>query len=300
ASLGSLRATAASSRSISVDAWITVLIRCVLLDQELHRKPYSPLEVLAEWANGIEAAARRVQGEVASPIEAESVRLERELKRVEADLARQTDLVSRGIILAEEYIPARDRLRANRETIQKQLADLTANTGAASFDLCDAVPVIEGLLQEWDVLSTDDRRRLLMELIDRVEVWRDRLAPARIVVVPRWEGGAPVIRELPGRHRMEELQAAIVKVLDEAPEELRYKELVEAVDQVAPSARRTVARAVRTLVEDGALTRRVVPGRATFYGLADPDDGQPREKVMPLAEAMRAERAVRGSMPLMS
>ncbi|MEV5895891.1 ISAs1 family transposase [Nonomuraea fuscirosea] len=35
-------ATPASSRSISVDAWITVLIRCVLLEQELPRKPYSP------------------------------------------------------------------------------------------------------------------------------------------------------------------------------------------------------------------------------------------------------------------
>jgi hypothetical protein len=33
----SLRATPASSRSIPVDAWITVLIRCVLLDQELHQ-----------------------------------------------------------------------------------------------------------------------------------------------------------------------------------------------------------------------------------------------------------------------
>ncbi|MGA4991542.1 hypothetical protein [Nonomuraea bangladeshensis] len=37
ASLACLRATAASSRSISVDAWITVLIRSVLLDQELHQ-----------------------------------------------------------------------------------------------------------------------------------------------------------------------------------------------------------------------------------------------------------------------
>jgi hypothetical protein len=34
---GCFRATPASSRSISVDAWITVLIRCVLLDQELHQ-----------------------------------------------------------------------------------------------------------------------------------------------------------------------------------------------------------------------------------------------------------------------
>lgn len=52
------------------------------------------------------------------------MRLERDLARLDADLARQTDLVSKGVILAEDYVPARERLPAEREAIVQRLEDL--------------------------------------------------------------------------------------------------------------------------------------------------------------------------------
>jgi site-specific DNA recombinase len=247
------------------------------------------LDILAEWAHDIEAAAERPEGTAPNPIVTESAQLERELKKVEADLAHQTDLVSSGVIFEEEYIPARDRLRAKRDRLQKRLADLTARMVEKGLDARDAVPVIEGLLQEWEVLSVQDRRRLLMEVIQRVEVWRDRLAPARVVVVPRWDGGEPIVRELPGRHRMEAVRGAVLHVLKHSPDGLRHGGLEKQVTELVPASRAVFNQALKTLAEEGLLIRKVLPyGQGTVYHSATGSARPPQARTVTAGQAARA------------
>ncbi|WP_433444652.1 recombinase family protein [Nonomuraea sp. CA-141351] len=229
------------------------------------------LEVLKDWSDAIESAAANAHVAPQAPVEPESVRLERDLARVDADLARQTDLLSRGIIFEKDYVPARDRLYAERDAIMRRLEDLLEGLQEpeeTQLDARDAAPVIEGLIQEWDILPVEDRRRLLMTVVERIEVWRERLAPARIVVVPRWADGAPIVHELPGRHRMEAVRGAIVNVLADSPAGERYGVLLEAVNAVQPSSRGLFTRAVKTLTEEGVLIREVLRGQqGTVYRL---------------------------------
>jgi hypothetical protein len=131
------------------------------------------LETLKDWADAIESSAADAQVPPPAPVELESVRLERDLARLDADLARQTDLVSKGVILAVDYVPARERLPAEREAIVQRLEDL-----------------LEGV----------------------EEPEKRALAPARIVVVPRWADGGvlPVLR-------VEQRGVEIALVGDEVP-----------------------------------------------------------------------------------
>ncbi|MFG2076876.1 recombinase family protein [Nonomuraea maritima] len=240
------------------------------------------LETLKDWADAIESAAASAQVAPPKPVEPESVRLERDIARLDADLARQTDLVSKGVILVEDYVPARDRLHAERQAIVQRLEELLEGQeepDERALDAQAAAPVIEGLVQEWDVLSVEDRRRLLMAVIERIEVWRDRLAPARIVVVPRWTDGAPIVRELPGRHRLQIVRAVVTDVLARSPAGQRYGVLFENVQTVQPCSKKVFSQAVKTLTEEGFLVREVLAtGRGTVY----------RPAVPPLAAAEHA------------
>ncbi|MER6505939.1 recombinase family protein [Nonomuraea sp. NPDC001636] len=230
------------------------------------------LEVLQEMAQEIEAAAACAPSAPRLVEEPEQVRLERELARLDADLARQTDLVSRGIILEKDYVPARDRLHDERDTVMQRLEELLESEGEpeeARQSASDAVPVIEGLVHEWPTLPVEDRRRLLMEVVERVEIWRERLAPARVVVVPRWAGGEAVTRELPGRHRMEAVRNAILQSLAKLPAGRSYGRLLEDVALVQPSSRALFTKALASLVEEKAVIREVMVGKqGTNYRLS--------------------------------
>ncbi|MDF5756547.1 recombinase family protein [Spongiactinospora sp. TRM90649] len=230
------------------------------------------LDVLAEWVPMIEEAARATRPEPGTSDSKQQAmrRLQRELRRLDAELDEQTMLLARKVIPEDAYVRVRDKCLADRAAKQAAL-DTLEGRAKPGRDALAAVPVIEGLVAEWDSLAVTDRRRLLMEVIERVEVWRDRLDIARIVVVPRWEGGQPVTRELPGRRRMEAVRRAIPVVLAERfGGAARYERLREVVAEAVPASKKVFNAAILGLAAEGALVREPLKDKqGTVYRLPD-------------------------------
>ncbi|PZG33835.1 hypothetical protein C1I98_28375 [Spongiactinospora gelatinilytica] len=232
------------------------------------------LDVLAEWVPMIEEEARaaKVEPGAGDFVQQEAQRLRRELKRLDGELDEQTLLVARKVIPEDAYVRVRDKCLTDRAAMQAALDALVGRVEQRNQSALAAAPVIEGLVAEWDSLAVTDRRRLLMEVIERVEVWRDRLDIASIVVVPRWEGGEPVTRELPGRRRMAAVRRAIPEVLARRfGGAARYSRLQEAVVEVVPCSKKVFNAAVLDLAAEGMLVRQPLEGKqGTVYRLADP------------------------------
>ncbi|MEU8195337.1 recombinase family protein [Microbispora amethystogenes] len=155
-------------------------------------------QVLVEWLPQIEAgAALAAVGVPAAPMEDETAPiLRRELERINRALERQTSLLIEEVIPVETYQPVRDRLQREKDEVLAQLAEI--EEPVEPIDPMGCVPVIEGLVQEWDSLPADRLRNILAEVIDHVEVFRQDPATAWIVVHSVW--GEQRRRDLPGRY----------------------------------------------------------------------------------------------------
>ncbi|MEV4748963.1 recombinase family protein [Streptosporangium sp. NPDC049248] len=156
-------------------------------------------QVLAEWLPAIEAAAAQAVGELPRPAaeDDEAQVLRRDLERIERALERQTQLLVEEVIPASAYIPVRDRLIREQEEVLAALAEF--DEPAEPVDPMGCVPVIEGLIQEWDSLPADRLRNILAEVIDHVDVYRQDHTTAWIVVHSVW--GEQRRRELPSRFK---------------------------------------------------------------------------------------------------
>ncbi|MFF0770894.1 recombinase family protein [Nonomuraea wenchangensis] len=157
--------------------------------------------VLAEWVPDIEAAAASAAAglqtipEVVDKSQPEALR--RELERIDRALERQTELLINEVIPQSSYEPVRDKLLREREQVLASLDDFADL--ADPVNPMDCVPVIEGLLQEWDTLPADRLRNILAEVIDHVDVYRQDPATAWIVVHSAW--GEERRRELRARFK---------------------------------------------------------------------------------------------------
>lgn len=154
-------------------------------------------QVLVEWLPDIEAAAAAAAADLQVP-EVEDSKpevLRRELERIDKALERQTELLIMEVIPQSSYEPVRDKLLREREEVLDALADF--EDLPELIDATDCVPVIEGLVQEWDTLPADQLRNILAEVIDHVKVYRQDPATAWIVVHSAW--GELRRRELIGR-----------------------------------------------------------------------------------------------------
>ncbi|MEV4897353.1 hypothetical protein AB0K48_49245 [Nonomuraea sp. NPDC055795] len=200
-------------------------------------------------------------------MESEEEALRGQLDRLNAELDRQTDFLTRRIIPEDVYLRGRDRLLADRTTVLEAIDRLEVQPQRPAAS--EVVPVLEGLTQEWDTLAVMDRRRFLMEVIEAIQVWRNRLAPAKIVVTPRWEGGEPRMKVLPGRNRMDAVSTAVLKVLAEQFEgAARYGVLQWAVAMVEPSSKKVYNAAVLALTGEGLLVREPQRKQGTIYRLS--------------------------------
>ncbi|WP_344218987.1 recombinase family protein [Nonomuraea bangladeshensis] len=154
-------------------------------------------QVLAEWLPDIEtAAAAETAGlTVREVAESESDVLQRELERIDKALERQTELLIAEVIPQSSYEPLRDRLLGERSEVLSRLAEFEDQPEVKA--LMEYVPVVEGLIQEWDTLPADQLRDILAEVIHRVEVFRTDPTKAWIVVHSVW--GETRQRVLPAR-----------------------------------------------------------------------------------------------------
>ncbi|PRX66197.1 DNA invertase Pin-like site-specific DNA recombinase [Nonomuraea fuscirosea] len=155
-------------------------------------------QVLVEWLPDIEAAAAAAAADLQTVPEVEASQpevLRRELERIDRALERQTELLINEVIPQSSYEPVRDKLLRERESVLGSLAEF--ENLAAPIDPMDCVPVIEGLVQEWDSLPSDRLRNILAEVISHVDVYRQDPATAWIVVHSAW--GEERRRDLVGR-----------------------------------------------------------------------------------------------------
>ncbi|MER6176681.1 recombinase family protein [Streptosporangium sp. NPDC001681] len=146
------------------------------------------LDIIGEWGPEIEAAAQ--QAAIAGPRkpkgqrEQEVERLQRERERVDRDLDRQTDLVSRGVLPEDAYIRSRDRLIEERDTIDAALAELIDPPSAVNP--ADYVDVMVGLEREWPTLTVEEKNATLMAFVSKVELFRKDQRTAWVVLHSKW------------------------------------------------------------------------------------------------------------------
>lgn len=155
-------------------------------------------QVLVEWVPDIEAAAAAAAAGLQTIPEvgdSQPEALRRELERIDKALERQTLLLINDVIPQSSYEPVRDKLLREREGVLEALAEFADLPDP--IDPTDCVPVIEGLVQEWDSLPADRLRNILAEVISHVDVYRQDPATAWIVVHSAW--GEERRRDLPGR-----------------------------------------------------------------------------------------------------
>ncbi len=144
-------------------------------------------QVLVEWLPDIEAAAAAAAAGLSEIREVEDSRpqaLRHDLERIDKALERQTELLIKEVIPQAAYEPVRDKLLRDREKVLDSLAEFEEMPD--SIDPMDCVPVIEGLVQEWDSLPADRLRNILAEVIDHVDVFRQDPTTAWIVVHSVW------------------------------------------------------------------------------------------------------------------
>jgi site-specific DNA recombinase len=144
---------------------------------------------LKRWAADIDSRAAVTKSRLAAKAvaEADRTRLDNELVKIDAALARLAtqkaidgDRMPDGV-----YEQSRDQLLARRAELDAslaQVADLTQQTAV------DCVPIILGLLAEWDVLPVLSKREVLAKLIRHVILSRPVPGgPAKVEIVPIWE-----------------------------------------------------------------------------------------------------------------
>ncbi|MER0481620.1 recombinase family protein [Streptomyces sp. Edi2] len=170
---------------------------------------------LREWDAEIEVEAAKLAAEAANDpenkqeapttaagrIEAARKRHRDKLKEIQAELDKQTSLVSRGIIPEDSYIRERDRLTEEQTGVTAELAELDAATADPDPIKADYLPVIRGLVDRWEITPVDTRRAMLRTLLRGVWAYPkmtgpdgEETAPYAVPVAVWEEAPAPIGR----------------------------------------------------------------------------------------------------------
>ncbi|MFD7107717.1 recombinase family protein [Streptomyces celluloflavus] len=166
------------------------ILRTVAEDAVLNR--------LREWATEIEAEAAKLAAEAAknpqekkeepsnpqARLDAARKRLRDRLAEIEAELDRQTSLVSRGIIPEDSYVRERDRLTEDQTSVTAELAELDASAEKPQAEKADYLPVIRGLVDRWNITPVDTRRALLRTLLAGVWAYPKMTGPDGVETAP--------------------------------------------------------------------------------------------------------------------
>lgn len=139
------------------------------------------LKRLREWAEEIEAEAKKIEEEAAAvpqqsrkagPPASARDRAEQakriltdRLTEIARELDTQTSLVSRGIIPEDSYTRERDRLTAEQLVTTKQISDLDQQAEEQPVERAALLPVMRGLIERWDVTPVPTRRNMLRALL---------------------------------------------------------------------------------------------------------------------------------------
>ena len=146
------------------------------------------LDWLADYASEVEAAAEREASRTAAQLVARTgaEQLHRQIARLDERLTKLTTGWTDGLVPDVAYAASRDELAARRQELVARAREAEAEQRALDGP---AMPVVIGLLEEWEELPVVARNATLRQLIRQVTVRRSprRGVPSRIVVVPRVE-----------------------------------------------------------------------------------------------------------------
>lgn len=146
------------------------------------------LDWLGQWAHDIgeqaaiaakrTRAARKAGGQ-RQRLAAEEAALIRQLARLVADRASDQGIPDE--VYGKAQRDALSRLETVRGALEEATRAADANTG-------EYLPVVAGLLEEWDTFTVAQKREMLSAVIRRVEIHRTGYRkPPRVRIVPMWE-----------------------------------------------------------------------------------------------------------------
>ena len=140
------------------------------------------------WAADIDAAAAAESARAGAVTRAQvnTAALEREIGRLDRALAKSVrDQAMDESTPASVYENARKGMIAERETAEAALKSARASEGRNGGEF---VPVVAGIMAEWDTLPVARLREMLKALIREVRVTRTGVrTPPHIKVIPVWE-----------------------------------------------------------------------------------------------------------------
>jgi DNA invertase Pin-like site-specific DNA recombinase len=146
------------------------------------------LDMLSDWADGIEAEAQRAAEEARAAAETSSTpptdrgaRLRAEHQRLSKRLDRLLDALLDDAIGRAEYDAKRARLLEERQAVDDALA--AAATQEATRARGERhVEVARSLAEEWQTVPKARRRELLRSVVERIDVYRESRTTAWVVV----------------------------------------------------------------------------------------------------------------------
>ncbi|WP_435834310.1 recombinase family protein [Streptomyces catenulae] len=151
------------------------------------------LKKLGEWASGIDEAPstplessgrnddRARAARERARVQNEHAKVEASLTRLAIDAAKDPDKYPDGVFEA-----ARDELVAERDALAERISALVEVEEMPEAE--DYLPLVVGVLDEWDTLTVAERNLILRKLIGRIVLHQpERPGPIRIEIIPVWE-----------------------------------------------------------------------------------------------------------------
>lgn len=146
------------------------------------------LKTLGTWAVDIDERSAITTARKAARVAADAdadrlgralVENDAALKRLAKQRALDGDRMPDGV-----YEETRDELLETRGQIE---AELVRTKEVVTVNRGEYIPIVRGLLDEWDILSAGERREMLAKLLRHVKVFRNPGGRPRVETKPVWE-----------------------------------------------------------------------------------------------------------------
>ncbi|MFF2807467.1 recombinase family protein [Streptomyces sp. NPDC058000] len=146
---------------------------------EIDDAPATPLDSHSPNDDRARAARERAR------VQAEHAKGEASLTRLAVDAAKNPDKYPSGVFEA-----ARDELVAERDQLSERISTLIEVEEMPEAE--DYLPLVVGVLDEWETLTVAERNLILRKLIRRIVLHQPkRPGPVTVAIVPVWEEARP-------------------------------------------------------------------------------------------------------------
>lgn len=107
-------------------------------------------------------------------IENEKKALNKEIEKIKGMLDKACDMLELGVYSKEKYLERTDKLTKNMDMIQERLKELSA-VSEDKNNLQTAIPIIEKVINDYNLLSPTDKNKLLKAILSKVVYHKGKL-----------------------------------------------------------------------------------------------------------------------------